>query len=607
MDSRRAQGSFEYVLMLSGVLLVVITMVFVLQGTTSSANNTVGNTMKTAGTLVDSSYYIPGAKPVFLPSTPADGAWGTSQPNISAVITVNNVQLTGVAYGWNGVNYSFYDPPLVLSLGLNDNPLIGETASKAVDISQYGSNGTVYDETLGLWHMDENTGNTIYDETARKNNGTCYNMSGGSGVTNCNWVAGKSGSGIQFDGIGTYINTSLSMPTATMVTTGVTYSAWIRTNAPASGSQIILFQDTHSGCSNVCVGGIYVTSGLARMQTYNNTVYLSATSSGSVNDGAWHYIVGTFDPVSKNINLYVDGMLNGTVFVNTIYNIPTRNVMIGAFTENPGGSIGWVFNGTIDEAEVINRTLSLTEIQNNYNAGRAKRESWTPSGVWNGATKFYGATEYVNCGSSPNYNSLLKNITIEYWYKNNGANIRGYTEDIVSMRQGFNVADGAVLYANLAGQSDRNLAGFSLPDSLYWHFYAFTYDSSTTIGKAYLDGVLVNTRNASANYPGLATYVISTTSNPLTVSHPSYTVNGSVEEVRIWNRALSPQEIAVHYASDLYEFNNNTWYFSNNNANLSTGGYSYVLYTNSSNNGPNINMATDSRTVHVCTIPFVPC
>ena len=132
-----------------------------------------------------------------------------------------------------------------------------------------------------------------------------------------------------------------------------------------------------------------------------------------------------------------------------------------------------------------------------------------------------------------------------------------------------------------------------------WHQYAGTYDSSSGQMFFYVDGILRGSATTTGQLLGSSGFAVS--------SLDGRYINGSADEIRVWNRALSAQEIAVQYASDLYKYNNNTWYFSNNNANLSTGGYSYVLYTNSSNNGPTISMVSDLRTVHVCMIPFVPC
>jgi hypothetical protein len=41
MNMKKGQGAFEYILMLSGVLLIVILIIFILQSTLSGANNSV--------------------------------------------------------------------------------------------------------------------------------------------------------------------------------------------------------------------------------------------------------------------------------------------------------------------------------------------------------------------------------------------------------------------------------------------------------------------------------------------------------------------------------------------------------------------------------------
>ena len=41
-EAKRGQGAFEYILMLSGVPLIVILIIFILQGTLAGANNTMG-------------------------------------------------------------------------------------------------------------------------------------------------------------------------------------------------------------------------------------------------------------------------------------------------------------------------------------------------------------------------------------------------------------------------------------------------------------------------------------------------------------------------------------------------------------------------------------
>jgi Concanavalin A-like lectin/glucanases superfamily/Class III signal peptide len=603
VDFRRAQGSFEYILMLSGVLLVVITMVFLLQGTAASANNSVGNTMKTAGTLVDPSYYIPGAKPIFIPPTPADGAWGTNQPNISAVITVTNAQLLGLSYGWNGANYSFYDPSLALSMSLDDNPSIGETAAKAVDVSQYGNNGTIYDETTGLWHMDENAGSIIYDETVNKDNGTCYYW---NTIANCNWTAGQSGSAIAFDGI----NSSVQTAAIPFMTSHITFSEWVYLNSYSSPYAEGLFSTADQSMVHGFIWIYRTQNSNTTIVQYSNGTATYGTSHSFSNYftgyvGQWVQLVVTIDYAAKNITIYRNGQVFGT-FTASDPMLPlnnTRSVYIGRYSLT---HITSMLNGSIDEFAIYNRTLSATDVQNIYNAGRAKRESWTPNGQWNSAMQFDGVNDYASVSATPSLNNLGSNFSVSAWIKGGAATTtQMILEKAPAGTNGFNmlttgmspcIFGGRVYPASIADATGKNLCDGN------WHYVSMTntYPGSWNL---YIDGSNVS---QAAGVPLtnnlLPLYIGTRFSGAFSLQY-----NGTIDEVRVWNRALSAQEIAVQYASNLYKYDNSTWYFSNNNGNLPTGGYSYALYTNSSNNGPIISMVSDSRTVHVCTIPFVPC
>jgi hypothetical protein len=66
-------------------------------------------------------------------------------------ISIREPNLEVFKFNWNGTNYSFYDSSLVLAMNFNNNSAIGENVTKAVDISKYGNNGTIYGAT---WTTD---------------------------------------------------------------------------------------------------------------------------------------------------------------------------------------------------------------------------------------------------------------------------------------------------------------------------------------------------------------------------------------------------------------------------------------------------------------------
>jgi len=133
--------------------------------------------------------------------------WQGQTPANGSIITVPFVELNAsidvssldtFVFNWNGTNHSIYDSSLVLALNFNNNSEIGETSSKAVDISRYGNNGTI--------------------------NGAVWTSSG------------RFGSALQFDGVDDYVDcgngASLNITTAVTVEAWVNplYSGWTRKN-----------------------------------------------------------------------------------------------------------------------------------------------------------------------------------------------------------------------------------------------------------------------------------------------------------------------------------------------------------------------------------------
>jgi hypothetical protein len=55
-------------------------------------------------------------------------------------------------------------------------------------------------DTVGLWHFNENSGNNASDSSGNGNHGTLQNMN------NSDWVKAVYGNGLEFDGINDYVN-----------------------------------------------------------------------------------------------------------------------------------------------------------------------------------------------------------------------------------------------------------------------------------------------------------------------------------------------------------------------------------------------------------------
>jgi len=100
-----------------------------------------------------------------------------------------------------------------------------------------------------------------------------------------------------------------------------------------------------------------------------------------------------------------------------------------------------------------------------------------------------------------------------------------------------------------------------------WHHYVATYDGGTLSSgiKIYVDGVRVD----NANYEAGATFVsMVNTTQPVRIGNIGETASyfdGSIDEVMIWNRALTQDEVTALYKLDIYAsiLNNAIWFGMN--------------------------------------------
>jgi parallel beta-helix repeat protein len=213
---------------------------------------------------------------------------------------------------------------------------------------------------VGYWAMDWYNSTGIFDNSSYNNFGT---FNGGLGTGNI--TTGKYGYGLSFDGVNDYVDAK-NASNLNMRTSEWTVGAWIKTAF-----------DYHNGILNTWNGGggadnyrLVVgddVSGAARGRVtfvfYDQSSTYPATSTTYVNDSNLHYVVGVRN--STHVKIYVDGKEEGRSLASSSLDVVnTANLRIGR-----GFSVGWNFNGTIDEVQIYNRALSSEEINASYNSG----------------------------------------------------------------------------------------------------------------------------------------------------------------------------------------------------------------------------------------------
>jgi|GEM_PF-1259719 len=535
---------------------------------------------------------ILGDMAVFNPPTPVNGSviLGT-QVQLNA--TIANLSLRNMKLSFGSSNYSFLEDSLVLAYNFDDASSVGDTAGKVTDYSKYGNNGTVYGNTVGLWHFDENTANKAYDESVFGNNCTCYYNGSAS---NCNWTTGTSGAGLYFDGsMGTSVNCGNPVSLQNAATGSFTLSSWIYPlRIPGTGAASVIIQKDSTSWQN-----FRLYSGVLNLEmNVGGNYYSYSSSSGLFVPGRWYHVVAAFDNASRTVTFYVNGAADLTRNVAAgALSGALNNVYIGSYQGTSS-----TFNGTIDEVMVANRSLSASDVLAQYNAGRAKHANWNSNGVWGSAMNFDGADDYIDAGNASTLNTYDR-LTVSAWFRHT-ADMTSYNNIVNRDRWSVQFKSGlhSQIGFEIANPGWNRISGPSNTNDGLWHQVVGVYDKDAGVNnfQIYFDGVLYNQTTSNGS--------ISTTANHVTVgayaSPIAYFFNGSIDEVRVWNRSLSAQEIKQQYYGSLNKYDSNKWLFQSNVSNVDNGDYpTYVFVQDVSGSVGK----TDTRTFTFANrVSFVP-
>ena len=172
---------------------------------------------------------------------------------------------------------------------------------------------------------------------------------------------------------------------------------------------------------------------------------------------------------------------------------------------------------------------------------------WAP-GKYGNAIKFDGSNDYVvpGTGTSAGMNISSATITVGLWFKtannqiNKGLAGKWRTEESYVLQYGgaanandvrFHVRINDVSYTGISPSTGLNDGK--------WHYAAGVYDGSNV--RVYIDGV--------AGAPVAATGIIDTTPDELRIGDYAAAnfFNGSIDEVMVYKRALTAEEIRTHY------------------------------------------------------------
>ncbi|MFH1979064.1 MAG: LamG domain-containing protein, partial [Patescibacteria group bacterium] len=328
----------------------------------------------------------------------------------------------------------------------------------------------------------------------------------------------------------------------------------------------------------------------------NNPSNSSVYAYGAlVNDGGWHHLLGVRQ--GNSAIYYIDGVLqNSSSLVNGGNYNSNYNPLIGAGNYN--GTILSHFDGSIDDVRVYNRALSTDEISRLYDLGKTTHinktittnpdlESglighWTfdgglntkiedrsgngnhgylsstmatssavAPGVIGQALEFDGSDDYVDVTevSDFDFNSGVGNFSITAWIYptsdvKEGGIIGNGDSDLVSALEGWGFYRKSSTVLGFGAFGVWEFTSSQTANINTWSFVTVTKEGNNY--NIYHNAVNGGSNTRGVNLETSVTYGL--TIGTEYEGHPgSFPFNGIIDDVRIYNRALSTDEISRLY------------------------------------------------------------
>jgi len=279
-------------------------------------------------------------------------------------------------------------------------------------------------------------------------------------------------------------------------------------------------------------------------------------------DGSRISIRNTGQAQLSNFSVYVDNIPVNTSQVS-IAPDEVKTILIYDFIDFSQSREIKVVSGTLAQTKIVSKQdPSLVgywkfdegsgsiayDSSGNGNDGIINGGAVWVKGKFGNALKFDGSTNYVNCSRTSNLD-LTDAVTIEAWIQNitnsGWSQVAGrwhtdsWKEDYaLTLRNSSSSWLFQFVITNTSGSLNYVLASAS-PD-FNWHHLAGTFDGRYI--KIYFDGQLIGTTDLGFNQK------MATSGKELLMGNLwTQKLNGTIDEVRIYNRALSADEIWNHY------------------------------------------------------------
>jgi hypothetical protein len=340
---------------------------------------------------------------------------------------------------------------------------------------------------------------------------------------------------------------------------------------------------------NITNGVLINNTAIASFQNETSQVFVNATATQSTTVYVGYIFLNFTPPTPDTNNITVDGTLVANVTINSSLNM-------SRFLFSWNGTNYTLYNNSLVLMFNFDNVSALGENNTRVaDVGRRGNDGQVlggavpiASGRYGGAFDFDGIDDRIRVLHNESLNISSKGTWVYWVYlRDNDSGCRAFA----SKRDTFNVNNNWGMGINFAGSGDirfeysitgteHNFTNFTpaLPVNTWLHF-AFVFNANDTAQNArlYLNGVEVPAAYAeNPNQPingGTSDIYFGAVNNG-----SACRLNGSMDEVRIWDTALSAAEIQQHYFSNLQRYNATFWTYLTNQSKNATAELDPGLY-----------------------------
>jgi len=446
---------------------------------------------------------------------------------------------------------------------------------------------------VAYWNFDEGTGATVNDITGNNNTGA-WNGTGSR------WTIGKIGKGGSFNGSNDYIDAGNGA--SLNITGAMTVELWFNNKqlSASSGLKGVVGKMRWASSSDN-QGWLLRFSNQQLVFISQHNLYEQVNFLSSFSANTWYHVAIVYN--GTNLTKYVNGNQDSISAITQW--LPTTNSLL------IGSSYGTAenFNGTIDDVRIYNYARTPAQVAWDYNRGKPVAE-WKfdecsgatandASGNGNNGTITIGATGAQNglgsCagvdtskawynGRAGKINSAmsfdgvddyagvadssvldLTSFTLSSWVKINQYKLSGIVSksspgpDTSGKNINYAIGIDASGYGGVAFEetdgTDHALSSVSILPLDTWVHFTGSYDYASGVFKVYINGKLDAQKTEGTFQPELNAQMVGIANGILDgVPSAGYYFNGLIDDVKIFNYALTPAQVKIEYNGGAVSF-----------------------------------------------------